>query len=340
MCAHVVSPADGAVREDSQPTMHNCPPPKTALDAWLRAYSDVSDGFGHLLLEQETETDETLVDALRPYFESAHLDARQYFHEILRIDLHPDADGPGAHAAYPNALRASDKRGLFGEVVAGLVTEAYAFVGDYKWTIPVFLFRYHADVEHYLFALSRDESRGRQVFGRQGSDFVALCLNADGSVKRFLAGEAKWRSSFTQNVVDALLLGKKVDDPNRSGAKIHSGKGIWFELNRDTKTPHGISQIHRLLCELDPEEYGATIISLDRALALNNVEEIPRTDLVVLAGNASSGRESGEYFVDWPNKPAEYEAGNDLQVVELVLNEGDELVDEIYNTLWSANANE
>ena len=303
--------------------------------AWLNSYPTVKGGYGHLLLEQKTSKGEAPIDALRPYFESAHLDARHHFHEIMRIDLHPDANGPGAHAAYPNALSATAKHGLFGEAVAGLLTETYAFVGEHDWTIPVFLFRYHADVEQYLFALSRDETQTRQVFGRFGSDFLALCLDEDGAVQRFIAGEAKWRNSLTQSVVDALLLGPKIDDPEGGEDKVHSGTGIWGELNRDTPTPHGLTQLHRLLCELAPDEYAETIVSLDEALALDNPKNLPRTDFVLLAGNGAKSREPTSCLVDWEELPEEYEAGNDLQVVELILDGGDALIDQLYNSLWA-----
>ena len=194
--------------------MHACPPPIDALKEWLTEYRTVNGNYGHLLLEQKGENNQELVDSLRPYFESAHLDARNHFHAEIGIDLHPDADGAGAHAQYPECLPLKTRRGLFGELMAGLVTESYSFVGNHKWTVPVFLFRYHADVEAYMFTLARDPQRARQVFGRFGSDFIGISLDNEGSVARFIAGEAKWRKSLSQSIVDTLLLGKKIDDPD------------------------------------------------------------------------------------------------------------------------------
>src|SRR3546814_10310572 len=50
--------------------VHDCPPPKAALASWLKAYGTVEGGnYGHLLLEQQAESDDTLLSALRPYFE-------------------------------------------------------------------------------------------------------------------------------------------------------------------------------------------------------------------------------------------------------------------------------
>ena len=219
--------------------------------------------------------------------------------------------------------------------MAGLITESYEFVGGHTWCIPVFLFRYHADVEKYLFDLARDPERVRQVFGRFGSDFLGLSLAEDGAVVRFIAGEAKWRQTLTKSAVDRLMLGKLIDNPNGNGERIRSGKGVWYEVNRDTPVPHGVRQLQRLLQERDPEGYSAAILSLDRALLVRDGVPVPRTDLVLIAGNDVPGREKNHSLIPWEETPPEYTAGNDLQVVEVILNNGDELIDAIYDALWT-----
>lgn len=315
--------------------MHTCPPPKKTLKKWLSENYSETDGYGHTLLEQNASLDAADISNIRTYFESAHLDARQHFHSIMRIDLHPDAKEDADVPTYPNSLPISAQHGLFGEAVAGLLTESYEFIGKHNWTIPVFLFRHHQAVEMYLFTLSRDGNRTGQVFGRLGSDFLALKLASDGSVERFLSGEAKWRKKLTPGVVDDLLNGKKVDDPDGGETKIHSGKGIWFELNRDTSVPHGLTQLYGLLVALAPDEYAETIVSLDKILALKNPESVERTDLVLLAGNGGQRRKKSDCLVDREQKPIEYTAGNDLQVVELILVNGDKLIDGLYANLWA-----
>lgn len=204
--------------------MHTCKVPGHTLNQWLKHYPSTVGNYGHLLLEQAGEYDGALVDALVPYFESAHLDAREHFHEEIGIDLHPDAGSAGAHATYPNCLPSKTRRGLFGEVMAGMLTEHYAYVGKHKWRVPIFLFRLHEDVEHYLFALARDASLTREVMGRHGSDFLAIVLDDEGYVGRYLAGEAKWRKALSPSVVANLLLGPKIDDG--SGKKVHSLQAI------------------------------------------------------------------------------------------------------------------
>lgn len=315
--------------------MHTCPPPFDALDDWLEANGTIEDRYGHLLLEQIKPVDQALIDAMRPYFESAHLDAREHFHNQIAIDLHPDSTSAGAHACYPNCLPTKAKRGLFGEVIAGLVTEAYPdeLVGQHPWSVPIFLFRFHADVEAYLWDLRYDPSRTRQVYGRFGSDFVGVRLDNTGSVVRVIVGEAKWRASLTPSTVAALLHGSKdVEDPVTK-QKVHNNRGIWFELNRDSPVPKGLRQLQRLLELRDSAGHAAAIVSIDQAIAANQ-PILPRTNLVVIAGNAAATRKKLSVMVPWEKPPADYKAAHDLQVVELILENGEALIDGLYSSLW------
>lgn len=316
--------------------MHTEKPPIDALAAWLKPYPSISDGYGHLLLEQVGPSDEALEAAFRPYFESAHFDARQHFHQQIGIDLHPDADDPSDIICYPNSLPPTARRGLFGEVMAGMLTEAYQakFVGNHTWTIPVFLFREHADAEKYLYDLARDPGKVRATFGRFGSDFLGVSLNDNGAVVRFIAGEAKWRLTLTPSIVNGLMLGPLVKG-KEGEPDIHDGKGVWSEINKDTQVPHGLRQLQRLLIKLDPDTFAAAILSLDGALILRNPTPLPRTNLVLLAGNSPARREEGVSLIEWQETPAEYTSANDLQVVELVLTEGEKFVDGLYSRLWT-----
>jgi len=120
--------------------VHTCPPPVAALEKWLNPSGTVEGNYGHLLLEQLTSPDHETLASVRSYFESAHLDAREHFHNQIALSLHPDADDPGAHACYPGCLPPTARRGLFGEVMAGLVTEAFQheFIGGHNWSVPIF----------------------------------------------------------------------------------------------------------------------------------------------------------------------------------------------------------
>ncbi|WP_097140732.1 aminotransferase [Rhizobium subbaraonis] len=319
--------------------MHTCAPPVETLEELLEAHPSINGNFGHLLLLQKDADDGTLSQALRPYFESAHLDARQAFHADIGIDLHPDAgDGDGPAVTYPGCLPLTTRKGLFGEVLAGLVTEGYPLVGEHEWCVPIFLFRYHEDARNYLFSLARRPERRRQTVGRLGSDFIGLLLDENGAVIRFIAGEAKWRKTLNQSAVDTVMLGDLIDDPAGGGARVRSGKGVWNDLNNDPPVPIGVRQLQRLLQEYDPDGYDAAILSLERALVVREPVPLPRTDLVIVAGNASATRDTLTCFLPFEGTPPEYTAGHDLQLVEVVLKKGEALIDAIYDSLWSENA--
>ena len=312
--------------------MHNCDPPMEALGRWLLGAASENGNYGHILFEQRIVPDAALVEELRPYFESAHLDARDVFHHTARIDLHPDADGPGGNARYPNCLPPTARKGLFGEVMAGMLVQAYQFVGRHHWSIPIFLFRYHAEVEAYIFALARDPARVREVSGRHGNDFIGLGIDPDTrEVVRFIAGEAKWRATLTPAKMDELMLGEW-DGPAADG--IRKGDGIWNEMNTGLPAPQGLEQINRLLREKARDEFAEAIVSLDRALLLD-AAPLPRTDYVFIAGNRAARRVAGQAYLPTNAAPPEYTAGRPLQSVELVISNGVELIDRLYDSLWN-----
>lgn len=311
--------------------LHNCPPPMALLNRWLRGAAHANGNYGHILFEQVTPNDNNVIDELRPYFESAHRDAREVFHHAARIDLHPDADAPGEHAQYPNCLPPTAKKGLFGEVMAGLMTQAYQFIGDHQWTVPIFLFRYHAEVEAYIFDLARDPARVREVSGRHGNDFIALGIDpASGEVVRFLAGEAKWRAALTPGIMHNIMVGEWTGP---AGARVRANDGVWNEMNRGLAVPQGLEQMHRLLCEKAREDFAEAIVSLDRALLIG-AAPLPRTDLVFVAGNRAAQRAPGTAYLPVAAPPPEYTAGRPLQVVELVVEGGVDLIERLYHLLW------
>jgi len=285
-----------------------------------------------MLVEQQMPNDDRVVSELRPYFESAHLDAREVFHSTAHIDLHPDADGPGGNVQYPSCLPSNAKRGLFGEVMAGMMVEAYRLVGEHSWTVPVFLFRYHAEVEAYIFELARDPARVREVSGRHGNDFIALGIDPNtGEVVRFMAGEAKWRSTLTPSVMNELLLGPFTGPPD---ARVRANDGMWNEMNTALPVPQGLEQLSRLLSEKARERYAEAIVSIDRALLLGN-PALPRIDYIFIAGNRAATRPQGQSYFISTEPPPDYTAGRPLQIIELVLDGGAELIDNLYASLWS-----
>ena len=64
--------------------------------------------------------------------------------------------------------------------------------------------------------------------------------------------------------------------------------------------------------ERDPDGFAAAILSMDKALILRGPVVIPRTDLVVLSGNAAATRVPGSTLLPADASPADYTAGNPL----------------------------
>lgn len=315
--------------------MHTARPPKKALGAWLDDYPSEVGNYGHLLLEEKPEADVDIPKDLVPYFESAHFDARRCFHKLARISLHPDEGDTGCDAHYPGSLPLKALKGLFGEVMSGMMSESYVFVGKHEYLIPVFLFRNHEDAGQYIYTLSRDPSRTREVLGRKGDDFIAIVVNEEGKVTRFIAGEAKWRGTWTPSVVDVVMRGQKIVDPNDKTKRIPNGKGVWFEVNRALPVPLGLEQLQAIIEECEPEKFAKVIASLDRILARRNPDPVERTDLILLAGGPAPTHKAGHSLLPWKSVPDEYKAGRDLQVVELLVANGDNLIDAVYAGLWA-----
>lgn len=313
--------------------MHTVPPPKELLDEWLDPYPSAVGRYGHLLLEQLTPSEDTISAGLSPYFESAHADAREYFHAFAGISLHPDDGNAGCDAQYPNSLPLKTRHGLFGEVMSGMITEAFPFIGDHEWVIPVFLFRNHEDARQYIYQLAREPDRVREIQGRKGDDFIALVIDDKGNVTRFIAGEAKWRQRWNPSTLARVMYGDPVKD-EKTGETKPNGRGVWFEINRALNVPIGLRQLQEILKEREPDEYADVILSLDRILLVKNPDPVGRTDLILLAGGSPAHREKRVPLLPWEQLPEDYKAGRDLQVVEILIEDGEQLIKTLYDRLW------
>ena len=313
--------------------LHTEPPPAATLARMLQPTIAGSGNYGHLLLEQrDPAVSDADISDLRPYFESAHRDAREVFHAAARISLHPEDGDRGDHATYPNCLPPKTVRGLFGEVMCGIVAEHYSLVGGKAWRVPIFLFREHAPVARYIFDLVRDPGRTREVHGRPGNDFIGLELAGDGSVSAFIAGEAKWRADLTASTVDGIMKG---DGKGRGDARIWADNGVWNDINTALLVPQGLQQICDLLKIKDRDGHARAILSLDEAL-LTDVGP-PRTDMVLIAGNRAATRAIGTALLPTAAPPVDYKAGRPLQIVEIVLSEGEAMIERLYASLWKTD---
>ena len=214
--------------------------------------------------------------------------------------------------------------------MAGLFAEGYELVGKHEWKVPVFLFRFHDDAKKYLFTLVRDPDQERQTIGRLGTDFIGISIDDDGEVDRLISGEAKWRKNLSKSAIDNVMLGPKI----KGQQDRVEGKGVWAELNTEVNPPNGLRELQIALKEIDPEGHAEAILSMDKQLSAFDAITVPKTDLVLIAGEPNKKREKGECVIDYDQIPKEYLAGNVLQVVEVVLNDGEQLIKDLYASLW------
>jgi len=252
---------------------------------------------------------------LRPtiaqYLEWAHADARRIFHDDLGITLDPR--GGRSPVEYPGSLPLTTCKGYFGEVFCGILAEAGQVHAEDEWTVPIFLFRLHTQAEEYLMRLITGEPAAGNIVGRTGSDNLALSLKADGSVKAILAGEAKCYAKF--NVTKALeaLAG----------------------LGAQAAVPVSLGQLKRLLAELDPEGFEATILDIERIIKHARQPTVPRHDLLVLIFEDPAIKDYNAPRISVAEKTANYAGGRPLQVVEVHLPGAGALIAELYSGLYA-----
>ena len=71
---------------------------------------------------------------------------------------------------------------------------------------------------------------------------------------------------------------------------------------------------------------------------MHDPQPLPRTNLILIAGNDVPSRTGATSLIPWENLPLEYTAPHDLQVVELIIKDGEALIDAIYAELWNGGA--
>ena len=62
---------------------------------------------------------------------------------------------------------------------------------------------------------------------------------------------------------------------------------------------------------------------------------MPSTNLIMISGGDVPSRTSQHSLIPWEEVPEDYTAPHDLQVVELILNDGEMLIDGVYDALWA-----
>ncbi|MDQ3623320.1 MAG: hypothetical protein M3463_12655, partial [Verrucomicrobiota bacterium] len=241
----------------------------------------------------------------------AHADARRIFHDSLGITLDPRGGRPPVE--YPGSLPLKARKGYFGEVFSGILAEAGQVHAEDEWRVPIFLFRLHTQAEEYLMRLITGEPAAGTIVGRTGSDNLALSLNGDGTVKAILGAEAKCYSDFNITKACEALA----------------------DLGAQAGVPVSLGQLKRLLAEIDPERFEATILDLEKIIKYARQATVPRHDLLVLIFEDPKIKTYNAPRISVAEVETNYAAKRPLQVVEVHLPGAGALIEELYADLYA-----
>jgi hypothetical protein len=251
---------------------------------------------------------QSVLAPLVSYFEGAHRDARRIFQRAFGIDLNPLRR---SRPEYPRNMPAPAKRGFFGEVLCGLFVESIQLVGAERWTVPAFLFRYHNDAELYLIRLMNGAPKLASIKGRTGNDFLALNLDANGRISKYLVGEAKCYEVFNVTKCGEFLK----------------------ELSEERGIPCSLPQLQRILENIDPDKYANTIDHIDE-ICERGVADIPRSDIFVYVFDDPKSKNYESMRITKAMKESNYTATRPLQVFEVHIPDGADLIETLYSMLY------
>ena len=147
------------------------------------------------------------------------------------------------------------------EALCGIIAEQMDIIGGDRWIVPAFLFRFHEEARLYLTRLIIGEGVGVSITGRTGSDFIAVCLDENGSISKYLVGEAKCHKRF-----NVTKCGKALN-----------------KLSKEASTPVSLPQLGEILKDINPASNESLIASMDDIFINKKLRTIPRIDIFLYA---------------------------------------------------------
>jgi hypothetical protein len=251
------------------------------------------------------------------YLEKAHADAREYFHSVIGLSLDPVLTSR-KEPAYPQDMPLKTKKGFFGEALCGMFTEAMEIGGESEWLVPTFLFRMHREAEEHLFRLVMKEKVPVDIPGRTGSDFIAIAIGKNGTIRRFLSGEAKCHETFN----------------------ITKCKEFLKEIGEEGVMPVSVPQLLRILQDQTDKKFAVIIAALEGIFLAKQYANVPKTNLFLYlydkpgVVNYETPRITNELTAESYNSTVR------LHVLEVCIPDGTELVETVYGSLYQGeNAN-
>jgi hypothetical protein len=174
-------------------TVHRVSLRSAAIQAWLDATRSVNGSYRHLRLSENREARAEALEELSRLVREAHADARLHWERLRGLSLDPLDPAAGrdtAMPAYPDSLHTITLQGYLGEVLAGLIAENFE-PHAIQWYVPAFLFPTHAAAFQALERRRQLGGPAKRIPGRTGDDALAFSLDDEGTVRKWLWGEAK-----------------------------------------------------------------------------------------------------------------------------------------------------
>ena len=279
------------------------------LRSWLIETASLNGDYRHLRLVEDTDFRQDAILVLRKIVSDVHADAKRYLLRLTQSNLDPLGttwSSPVANA-YPSSLHLTTRKAYFGEIMAGIVAENFVHTPPGQWRVPAFPFRNH----HLAFdQLERVHAIGgapKHVFGQPGDDCLAFSAGPEGYVTASLVGEAKCTNDHVASMLEDAH--SKVSSIEPRPVTLSRVIGILKDQSGDSEATG----------------WADMLVELYRRKNLRNYK---RADLVSYTCGRSPQRNDNWAPTASPH-PA-YDAGRELECVEVHLTYVDDLVNQIY----------
>jgi len=279
------------------------------LQSWLQENNPSSQNgrYVHRLLRENRTQREYILAEIKDVFDHAHSDAKRHIRCLLADNLDPLGEyAVDPAAGYPEKLDIVTLQGYFGEIMAGVLSEALAHFGETGWKVPAYLFRFHALAFGKLELMRQTGSEPGIIPGRTGEDCIAFLCNEDHRIVASLICEAKCTLTH-----DSGLISEAHRQASSSNPK-----------------PLYIVQIIEVLRDHCTEASQQWITSLRNLYHQDSDDMYERCDMICyVCGRSPTNRNS---WIPDQQPHSAYSGGRKLEAVEVHLDDVRTLIHHVY----------
>jgi hypothetical protein len=246
------------------------------------------------------------MEPLRHFVEEAHEDARRHLRSFSEISLDPLREASERDWAddYPALLHLGTLKGYLGEVLAGIICEYFAPLGEDNWRVPAYLFRFHNVAIQQMIRIQQTDQEATPIPGRTGNDCLAFLRNEQGQITCILFCEAKCTADHRSGMI----------------------RDAHEQLSDETLVPVSMPQVIEVLrARGGPEAERWAEALLEGYLGSSECE---RFDLVAYVCGQPPVMRSSWIPADEPHSG--YSGGRPLEAVEIHVDDVESLIEEVY----------